>query len=101
MHWNIRVSRFTDYWRTLSFRSAARRVVFGIARRLMQHAQLYAFAKQSIARVPFLDRRLRAIIRTGRQDAEDRAERMIDVSDLTPHAHQVYLELLRAIEELH
>ncbi len=100
MHWNISASRFTDYWHTLSFRSAARRAVFHIARRLMQHAQLYAFAKQSIARVPFLDRRLRAVIRSGGLDVQDRAERIIDVADLTPHGHQVYLELLGAIKDL-
>ena len=66
----------------------------------MQHAQLYAFAKQSIARAPFLDRRLRAVIRSGGLDVQHRAERIIDVADLTPHAHQVYLELLRVIKDL-
>jgi hypothetical protein len=66
----------------------------------MQHAQLYAFAKQAVALFPFLDRRLRAISRTGALDAQARAERIIRVTDLTPHAHQVYLELLRVIKDL-
>jgi len=101
MAWNISASDPSASWRAMSVRSAARRAVFLIARRLMQHAQLYAFAKQSIARVPFLDRRLRAIVRTGGLDAQARAEHIIDVADLTPHGHQVYLELVRAIEELH
>lgn len=97
----IDAHRFTASWRTISIRPIARRAVFRVARRLMRHVQLYALAKQSIARVPFLDRWLRAIIRTGELDAQARAERIVDVADLTPHGHQVYLDLLSAIEDLH
>ena len=74
--------------------------MFRVASRLAAQAQLYAFVKQAVARVPFLDRRLRAIIRMEGLSAKARAERIIDVSDLTPHGHQVYLELLRAIKDL-
>ena len=97
----IDAHRFTPYWRTISIRPIARRAMFRVARRLMRHAQLYALAKRSIAWVPFLDRRLRATIRAGELDAQDRAERIVDVADLTPHGQQVYFDLLRAIEDLH
>jgi hypothetical protein len=75
--------------------------MFRVAKRIAAQAQLYDLAKRAIARLPFLDQRLRAMIRTGGLDEQARAERIIDVADLTPHGHQVYLELLRAIEELH
>lgn len=96
MYWNISTSDLSAYWREISIRSVARRATFHVARRLAAQAQLYAVAKHAAARVPFLDRRLRAIIRTGGLDARNRAERIVDVADLTPHAHQVYGDLLRA-----
>ncbi len=97
----INAHRFTVYWRTISIRPTARRAVLRVVRGLRRHAQLYALAKRSIARVPFLDRWLRAIIRTGEVDAHARAERIVDVADLTPHGHHVYLDLLSAIKDLH
>ncbi len=65
--------------------------------------ELNDFVKRSLGRFPFLDRRLRAIIRMERvsqfQAAPMRATQ-VDVADLPPRAHQVYLDLVRALKRV-
>ena len=62
---------------------------------------LDAFVKQSVARVPLLDRRLRAAVRRAREDRYQaipvRATR-IGAADLTPRALRVYLDLMKALK---
>jgi hypothetical protein len=99
---NRTISSFSAYWRTNPIRRIWRRVIFRFGQHVATWPYLYTFAKQVIARVPFIDRRLRAIVRAELLSARVLAERIdpLDVADLTPRAHQVYLELLGAIKRL-
>ena len=62
---------------------------------------LDAFTKQIIARLPFLDRRVRAAVRA---QCEDRFQAIpvraesVSETDLTPRARQVYLDLMSALK---
>jgi len=100
MHWNIRAGRRSAYRGILSFGSVARRAIFRVHKYIAGRPQLNTFVKRSTARLPFLDSPLRAIIRTERdrrfQPDPTRAAHA-DVADLTPRAHQVYLDLVRAL----
>ncbi len=63
-------------------------------------SHLDAFTKQIIARVPLLDRWVRATVRAEREDryqAIPVSARRLGVADLTPRAHQVYLDLMKAL----
>jgi hypothetical protein len=103
MHWNISASRLSAYRRILSFGSIVRRAMFRVYKHIAGRPQLNAFMKRSIARLPFLDRRLRAIIRTERESRFQPVPTPtahVDVADLTPRAHQVYLDLVRALKSV-
>ncbi len=102
MHWNISASRLSAYRGILSFDSVARRAIFRVYEYMAGRPRLNAFIKPSIARLPFLDRRLRAIIRTERESRFQVPARAayVDVADLTPRAHQVYLDLVRALRSV-
>jgi hypothetical protein len=84
------------------FRSLVRRGMFRARTYIAGRPQLDAFAKQSFARVPLLDRRLRAAVRAEREDRFQaipvRATR-IGVADLTPRAYRVCLDLQRALKD--
>ena len=103
MAWNISASDLSAYWRAISFRSVVRRAMFRVRTYIAGRPQLDAFVKQSFARVPLLDRRLRAAVRSEREDRYQaipvRATR-IGAADLTPRAHQVYLDLVRALRSV-
>ncbi len=105
MHWNISASRLSVYRCILSFGPVVRRATFGVYKYVAGRPQLNAFMKRSIARLPFLDRPLRAIIRIEREiERESRFQPIpppashVDVADLTPRAHQVYLDLVGALK---
>ena len=103
MAWNVSASDLSAYWRAISFRSVVRRAMFRVRTYIAGRPQLDAFVKQSFARVPPLDRRLRAAVRSEREDRYQaipvRATR-ISTADLTPWAHQVYLDLVRALRSV-
>ncbi|HMK69404.1 MAG TPA: hypothetical protein VK442_00385 [Xanthobacteraceae bacterium] len=96
------ISRASTYWRTNPIRRFWRRAIIRLGQRLATRPHLYDFAKLLIAQVPALDRWLRAIVRAEYLSAQALAERIdpVKVADLTPRAHQVYLELLGAIKRL-
>ena len=83
------------------FRSLVRQAMFRARTYIAGRPQLDAFVKQSFARVPLLDRRLRAAVRSERENRYQaipvRATR-ISTADLTPRAHQVYLDLMKALK---
>ena len=60
--------------------------------------QLDAFTKQSIARIPLLDRRVRAAVRRAREDRYQAIPTRVGAADLTPRALRVYLDLMRALK---
>jgi hypothetical protein len=103
MAWNISASDLSAYWRTISIRAVTRRAMFRARTYIAGRPDLDAFTKQIIARVPFLDRRVRAVVRAEREDRYQaipvRATR-IGAADLTPRAHQVYLDLVRALRSV-
>lgn len=101
MTWNISASDLSAYWRSVSIRPIAQRAVFRARTYIASRPHLDAFTKQIIARVPFLDRRVRAAVRAEREDRFQaipvRAKRA-GAADLTPRAHQVYLDLVKALK---
>jgi hypothetical protein len=81
------------------FLNLARRAMFSARTYIAGRPQLYALAKLALARVPLLDRRLRAVVRTereGRIQAIPAGARR--AADLTPRAHRVYLDLMKALK---
>ncbi len=101
MHWNISTSELSAYWRAISCRSIMRRAMFRARTYIAGRPHLDAFIKDVIAGVPLLDRRVRAVVRSEREDRYQaipvRATR-IGAAELTPRAHQVYLDLVRALK---
>lgn len=85
------------------FLNLARRAMFRARTYIAGRPHLDAFAKNMIARVPLLDQRVRAVVRAEREDRYQaipvRATRIRTV-DLTPWAHQVYLDLVRALRSV-
>ena len=85
------------------FLSLARRAMFSARTYIAGRPHLDAFIKDIIARVPLLDRRVRAVVRAEREDRYQaisvRATR-IGAADLTPRAHQVYLDIVRALKSV-
>ncbi|MGO9327649.1 MAG: hypothetical protein ACLQJ0_05995 [Steroidobacteraceae bacterium] len=83
------------------FLNLARRAMFRAQTYIAGRPQLDAFVKQSFARVPLLDRRLRVVVRREREDRYQaipvRATR-IGAADLTPQALRVYLDLMKALK---
>ena len=83
--------------------SIVRRAMFRTRTYIAGRPHLDALTKQIIARVPLQDRRVRAVIRAEREDRYQaipvRATRIRTV-DLTPWAHQVYLDLVRALRSV-
>jgi len=83
------------------FRRLVRQTLLRAHTRIAGRPQLDAFVKQSLARVPLLDRRLRAAVRRAREDQYQaipvRATR-IGTADLTPRALRVYLDLMKALK---
>jgi hypothetical protein len=83
------------------FRSLMRRAMFRARTYIAGRPHLDAFTKQSIARIPLLDRRVRAAVRDEREDRFQaipvRAIRF-GTADLTPRALQVYLDLMKALK---
>jgi len=81
--------------------SIVRRAMFRARTYIAGRPHLDAFTKQFIARIPLLDRRVRAAVRAEREDRFQaipaRATR-VSVADLTPRAHRVYLDLKRALK---
>ncbi len=81
--------------------SLVRRVLFRVGTYIAGRPQLDAFVKQSFARVPLLDRRLRAAVRREREDgfqAIPVRARRLSVADLPPRGHRVYLDLMKALK---
>lgn len=87
----------------MSIRFVARRPMLRIHAYIASRTQLHDFVKRFLARFPFLDRRLRAIIRAERvsqfQAIPTRATH-IGLAELTPRAHQVYLNLTKALRRV-
>jgi hypothetical protein len=83
------------------FRSLVRQAMFRAHTRIAGRPHLDALVKQSLARIPLLDRRLRAAVRRAREDRYQaipvRATR-IGAADLTPRALRVYLDLMKALK---
>jgi len=83
------------------FRSLVRQAMFRAHTRIAGRPHLDALVKQSMARIPLLDRRLRAAVRRAREDRYQaipvRATR-IGAADLTPRALRVYLDLMKALK---
>jgi hypothetical protein len=81
------------------FRSLVRQVMFRAHTHIAGRPHLDAFIKQSLARVPLLDRRLRAVVRTQRQSRfQAIPATRVATADLTPRAYRVYLDLVRALK---
>jgi hypothetical protein len=84
----------------LAVRFLLRQLMFRTHARIAGQPQLNAFMKRSIARVPALDRRLRALIRTdgaSRLHAAQMYAAFVDMDDLTPRARQVYHDLVKSV----
>jgi len=80
------------------FRSLVRQAMFRAHTRIAGRPHLDAFVKQSLARVPLLDRRLRAAVRRAREDRYQAIPTRVGAADLTPRALGVYLDLMRALK---
>jgi hypothetical protein len=102
MHRSIAAVRvWTSRERAISIRSVVRRAMSRIYAYIAARPHLDAFVKQSVARVPLLDRRLRAVVWAEREErfqAIPVRARRVSAADLTPRAHQVYLDLVRAFK---
>lgn len=83
------------------FRSLVRQAMFRAHTHIAGRPQLDAFIKQFLARVPLLDRRLRAAVRREHesrfQAIPTRATRG-GAADLTPRTLRVYLDLMKALK---
>lgn len=95
-YWRLAIGRikrrFVVWAGAMSLPSVPRRIMFRVHTNIAGRPQLNAFMKQSVARFPPLDRRLRAVVRT-----EGASPAQIEWADLTPHARQVYLDLVDAV----
>ncbi len=101
--YSLPASRQTVVEMAAWFRNLARRAMFRARAYIAGRPHLDAFTKDIIARVPLLDRRVRAVVRAEREDRYQaipvRATR-IGTADLTPWAHKVYLDLVRALRSV-
>jgi len=100
MHRSIAAVRvWTSRERAISIRSVVRRAMSRIYAYIAARPHLDAFVKQSVARVPLLDRRLRAAVRTQRQSRfQAIPATRVGAADLTPRALRVYLDLMKALK---
>lgn len=83
------------------FLNLARRAMFRARTYIAGRPRLDAFVKQSVARIPLLDRRVRAAVRDERGDrfqAIPVSAIRFGTADLTPRALQVYLDLMKALK---
>jgi hypothetical protein len=82
-------------------RGLARSAIFHVGRYIITRPRLNTFAKRSLARFPSLDGRVRAIVWTegARHFQLPRADAApLDLANLTPRVHRVYLDLVTEIK---
>jgi len=80
-------------------RSVASGVLYRIRIFFAARPHLDAMAKCLLAPFPSLDRRLRTTIRMVRANQFQARSERLGVDDLPPRARQIYLELVRAIND--
>jgi hypothetical protein len=82
----------------------ARKVIFRFRATVAARPHVYACVKRAVAFIPFLDRRLRIAVSrelvTKAQSPIPQAGAKLSLTDLTPRAREVYVDLIKALEHL-
>ena len=88
----------------MAIRSAVRRAVFVLRCHLEVRPGLDAFAKRALNKFPILEKRLRRMVRNERlgQTRQPQPQpwplgEKISVAELSPRAHQVYLDIVETL----